>query len=213
MCEIHKSARILGGEIPGGQFARKALGVGGGGFLQPLQGADVAQALLLLELEDGEGGAQSDGIGVLALGDRDGRRLGRYDGGGRWRGHGHGARKVGWGGRTEGRGDSRGGRGGAGGGHDGMCWRAAVGDGGEVGENWSHRGIRRARWSSRAIGVSLGVVGRLHRSGIEDEGGGWGVLLVFIVGSRRTGEANDGAFGEAGAGFVAIQNNLNDGLD
>lgn len=47
--------------------AGKGLGVGYGGGLEVLEGLEVALALVALQLQEGYGGAQGNGIGIVRL--------------------------------------------------------------------------------------------------------------------------------------------------
>lgn len=62
------------------QRAHERLRVGYSGCLEVLEGPQVALALFALQLQERDGGAQGDGIWVLALRYGDGRRL-RSEGG------------------------------------------------------------------------------------------------------------------------------------
>jgi hypothetical protein len=66
------------------QGAHKGVGVCDGGMLEFLKSLQVAAALVALQLQQGDGGAQGNGVGVVAL--RDGQRRGLLAESGSWRG-------------------------------------------------------------------------------------------------------------------------------
>jgi hypothetical protein len=72
------------------QGAHKGVGVCDGGMLEFLESQQVAAALVALQLQQGDGGAQGNGVGVVAL--RDGQRRGLLAESGSWRGSDRGPR-------------------------------------------------------------------------------------------------------------------------
>jgi hypothetical protein len=87
VCAGSLSALVLEG-------AHKGVGVCNGGMLEFLESLQVAAALVALQLQQGDGGAQGNGVGVIAL--RDGQRRGLLaESGGSWRGRSDPGPRVG----------------------------------------------------------------------------------------------------------------------
>jgi hypothetical protein len=87
VCAGSLSALVLEG-------AHKGVGVCDGGMLEFLESLQVAAALVALQLQQGDGGAQGNSVGVVAL--RDGQRRGLLaESGGSWRGRSDPGPRVG----------------------------------------------------------------------------------------------------------------------